>query len=544
MDEKGRPQGSGPPGQRQTDGGSPDGTPGPILHPVMAEDPTYRVIFQRTSLGFCRTDPAGILQEVNPALSRMLGCAPERLIGTSIGRFTHPDHVACDRALRQAMARGEIDQVHTDTRWLRQDGKGFWVNLTVRPVKDAAGVVRFHFATVESIAGRKQRQAELTRILRERETTWLQSIMHIVKDGIHILDQTGRLVVANPAFLDSLGYTVEESQGLRVQDWDTVLDPAALAGWIQTTIQGPRLFETRHRRKDGRVFDVEVNAGGVELDGRMYLLASSRDITARKACERELGLRQAQLEERITAAIADLRQKDQILFTQNRQAAMGEMIGHISHQWRQPLNALSMLLINLGEAHRCGGLTPEKLERSLAKGDLLIQKMSSTINDFRDFFKPGKALAAFSALEQIRAAVALAEACFEAAHVAIRIEAAADVLLLGFPNEYSQVLLNLLSNAKQAIQEVPGRSGLVSIQLAEEDGWGSLTVRDNGCGIAEAVLPRIFEPFFSTRPSGTGIGLYLSRQIIEGKMGGRICARNVEGGAAFSVRVPIAGKRL
>ncbi len=456
MDEHGRPQGSGPPGQRQKDGCLLDGAPGPMQNSVLAEDRTYRVIFQHTSLGICRTDPEGVLQEVNPASGRMLGCTSEALV---------------------------------------------------------------------------------------RETARLQSIMNIVKDGIHILDQAGRLVAANPAFLAALGYTVEESADLRVQDWDIMMDPGELAGWIQTTIQGPRLFETRHRRKDGSVLEVEVNAGGVELDGRMYLLASSRDITARKAFERELGLRQAQLEERIMATVADLRQKDQMLITQNRQAAMGEMIGHISHQWRQPLNALSMLLVNLGEAHRSGSLTTEKLERSLAKGDLLIQKMSSTINDFKDFFKPGKVLATFSALEQIRAAVALMEASFQAAHIAVWIAAAADVTLLGFPNEYSKVLLNLLSNAKQAIQEVPGRPGAVSIRLAEEDGWGSLTVRDNGAGIAEAILPRIFEPFFSTRPSGTGIGLYLSRQIIERNMGGRISARNVEGGAAFSVQVPIAGKR-
>jgi signal transduction histidine kinase len=136
--------------------------------------------------------------------------------------------------------------------------------------------------------------------------------------------------------------------------------------------------------------------------------------------------------------------------------------------------------------------------------------------------------------------VALVEASFHAGSITIRIEASEDVRLIGFPNEYSQVLTNLLSNSKHAIQASRREPGLVIMRLAREEGMGTLTVTDNGGGVDEAFLDRIFDPYFSTDASGTGIGLYMSKLIIEQNMGGRITARNVEGGAEFSVQVPLA----
>ena len=132
-------------------------------------------------------------------------------------------------------------------------------------------------------------------------------------------------------------------------------------------------------------------------------------------------------------------------------------------------------------------------------------------------------------------------ASFADGDIAIRIEAPEDVALLGYPNEYSQVLLNLLTNAKQAIQDSGARPGMVGIRLSRADGFGCTALRDNGGGIPEDRLERIFEPNFSTREGGSGIGLTMSRQIIERNMNGRITVRNVEGGAEFSVLVGLGG---
>ena len=268
-----------------------------------------------------------------------------------------------------------------------------------------------------------------------------------------------------------------------------------------------------------------------------------RSEAALRENQRALEALNQSLEARVQEAVGELRAKDQILITQNRQAALGEMIGNIAHQWRQPLNTLSMILINLKDAFRFQDLDPERLDQSLAKGHDLIQKMSTTINDFMDFSRPEKSGSAFSALEQVRSTVALVDIAFEAQGISIVIDAARDVALYGLPNEFSQVLLNLLSNARQAIRDAGLADGRVTMAVGEQDGFGCLRVSDNGGGIPEPFLDRIFEPYFSTRETGTGIGLYMSRQIIEQSMKGRLLVRNVGAGAEFTVLVPLAEAR-
>lgn len=259
--------------------------------------------------------------------------------------------------------------------------------------------------------------------------------------------------------------------------------------------------------------------------------------------KQELELLNKSLLQRVDEAIVELRLKDQVLIVQGRQAAMGEMIGNIAHQWRQPLNALSMLLSNLQFAYEENQLTADYLNESIATADRLIKKMSTTINDFRNFFSPDKTQVPFSAHQQISQAVDLVDAAFKNNNITISVEVESDLMLFGYPNEYSQVLLNLLSNAKDAILDNRIPAGCIRIKLSEQDGKGIVTISDNGGGIPEGIITKIFEPYFSTKKMGTGIGLYMSKMIIERNMGGLLNARNIEGGCEFSVVVPLAGEQ-
>jgi PAS domain S-box-containing protein len=371
--------------------------------------------------------------------------------------------------------------------------------------------------------------------------------MKIAGDGIHVLDMEGRLVEANDAFLRMIGRPREDIGRLNVRDWDAEIPPEDMAGILATVTPQPRVFETLHRGPGGRLIEVEINVGRVELDGSAFILGVSRDISARKELERQLLAERAQLvalnqslEERVARAVTEIRSKDQLLITQGRQAAMGEMIGNIAHQWRQPLNALSLVLANLGDAARAGELDAPVIEEALGNGNRLIQKMSSTINDFRDFFTPGKQKSVFSAREAVLQALALIDASYRHAGVELELDESSDVRLLGFSNEYSQIVLNLLANAKQAIQGAGVAHGRVTLRFETRQGLGCLVVRDNGGGIPDAILDRIFDPYFSTKEGGSGIGLYMSRQIAEKSLSGRLEARNVDGGAEFTVLTPLA----
>jgi signal transduction histidine kinase len=246
------------------------------------------------------------------------------------------------------------------------------------------------------------------------------------------------------------------------------------------------------------------------------------------------------LQERVEQAVAELRSKDQILINKERQAAMGEMVGNIAHQWRQPLNALGLVLANLRDGSRFGDLDRAVVEEQVAEGNRLVQKMSTTISDFREFLTPGKKKTVFSARTVITATLRLVDASYRHDNIELVLEGGTDMSLHGFPNEYSQVVLNLLSNARQAIKASNVGAGRIDMRLEHHRHFGCLVVRDNGGGIPVAVLGRIFEPYFSTRQDGSGIGLTMSRQMVEESMGGRLEARNVEGGAELRVLVPLA----
>ena len=250
------------------------------------------------------------------------------------------------------------------------------------------------------------------------------------------------------------------------------------------------------------------------------------------------------LQLRIDAALVELRLKDQLMIAQSRQAAMGEMIGNIAHQWRQPLNALSMVLGNIQLADKYNELTTGFINEAVDKANHLIQKMSATINDFRNFFQPDKEAVLFSVGNQINHALALVEAGLKSQNITIHLEAHQDVVLTGFPNEFSQVMLNLLSNAGEAVKAKCVAEGIITLRVFERDGLGCVSIRDNGGGIAVDVIDKIFEPYFSTKEMGTGIGLYMSKMIIERSMNGTIEAHNIDGGAEFVVSIPLGTAAL
>lgn len=248
------------------------------------------------------------------------------------------------------------------------------------------------------------------------------------------------------------------------------------------------------------------------------------------------------LETRVQSSLAELRRKDRMLIQQGRLAAVGEMLNNIAHQWRQPLNSLGLLLASLKDAWEIGKLDGEYLDKALATGNSLLQNMSATISDFSNFSRPDKERKPFSALAQINTAIAVVITCYRSQGIDITIEPVDSCVLTGFPNEYSQVLLNLLANSREAIVSSGQPSGSITIRIFKHNGMGCVTVRDNGGGIPDEIMDKIFDPYFSGKVSGTGIGLYMSKMIIERNMEGHIEAQNIDGGAEFLVECPLVAE--
>jgi signal transduction histidine kinase len=214
------------------------------------------------------------------------------------------------------------------------------------------------------------------------------------------------------------------------------------------------------------------------------------------------------------------------------------MIGNIAHQWRQPLSVLSLVIQNLRYDFKEGRLTENELEEHVAKALRAIEQMTSTIDDYRDFFKPSRLPENFSVMKAIEDCIELVDATLKAHNIFLAASGPRELGLFGYPSEFSQIILNLISNAKDALQERKIAQGRIEIAVTAHGDGATIAVRDNAGGIAPEHIEKVFDPYFTTKEKGTGIGLYMTRAIVEQHMHGSIRAENSGEGALFTLSLP------
>lgn len=278
------------------------------------------------------------------------------------------------------------------------------------------------------------------------------------------------------------------------------------------------------------------------------LVGTTQDIDHDKQMEQKL----KELNENLLQRIEEETNKrivNEGLLTQNaKMAAMGEMIGAIAHQWRQPLATVGVIFQNLLAARKMNKLDEAYLEKAANDATALISHMSRTIDSFRNFFKPEKKKELFNIIKKIEDATGFirAQLVNHNIHITLPECHGAACVINGFPNEFAQVILNLLANARDAILDKrnQGATGAEAITVtAQSDGTQIIIeVSDTGCGIPPEHADRLFEPYFTTKKegSGTGIGLYMSRQIIEESMGGKLTFTSKPGETVFRIELPHA----
>jgi len=546
----------------------------------------FRALHNASFGGICIHDK-GFILDCNQGLSDMTGFAGEALIGMNGLDLIAPEWRK--RVMRKILSGFEQSY---DVEGLRKDGSTYPLRIQGKNIPYQGRSVRV--TEFRDITERKRAEEEIQAfgIAALRNESRLRRLLDIlqhpsetIQDFLdYALDQAIQLTESKVGYIY---HYHEDRKEFVLNTWSrdvmaecTIANPSTCYELEKTGIWGEAVrqrrpmivnnFQTADPLKKGYpeghvqlvkfmtvpIFKDDSIVGVVGLANKetdydesdilqvSLLMEAVWKVTERKRAEEELLHLNETLEHRVAQEVAKNIKHEFLLIQQSRMAAMGEMIGNIAHQWRQPLNALGLLLYNIKDAYRFNTLDAAYLDQAVADGRRMVQKMSTTISDFSNFFRPDKEIVVFSALEQIREAIALVESSFLNSHISIHIDAPQDLKLIGFPNEYSQVLLNLLSNAKEAIlahkQTHQHFSGRVDIVLTEQDSQGCVSVADNGGGISAAVLNRIFDPYFSTKEQGTGIGLYMSKMIIERNMKGSITVKNIEGGAEFSVCAPLA----
>ena len=249
---------------------------------------------------------------------------------------------------------------------------------------------------------------------------------------------------------------------------------------------------------------------------------------------------QQQLErtnEELKKAKKKIEEQQAIMIEQQKLVSMGEMIGNIAHQWRQPLNALGLVIQNIQKAYQRGRLDDAYLEKSVNKAKKLINRMSKTIDDFRNLIKAQKIKETFYIKDVILEVAEMIEASLKNKNISLIINCNENLKTYSYPNELFQVILNLVNNAKDAFVEREKR-GNIFINCYEKNNDIIIEVIDEAGGIDLKDINKIFEPYFTTKDNGTGIGLYMSKMIIEKDMKGLLTVENSDKGAKFTIKLP------
>jgi len=520
----------------------------------------FRSIAENMSEGLMLFNPHGDLIYQNPASLKTHGYSVTEDGGIALGNLEPTWQGWDDKGSPLPFDQWPVSRVFRGERVLNQvvharrldTGKEFVASYNGTPIYDAAGSMVLCFITIREIT--EQRKAE--RALRESENQFGVLVQNL-QTAVALVNEHGEFKIVNQAFLRTFDLPDDANvKNVNDRDWSQwqVLDESGSLLAVdehpvrEAALKGSHVRDKLVAVKTPKGEELKwllVSAEPIldDQDQIKRLICTYHDITSRKQAEDDLKKLNEDLDNTVMQRTNELREKDQMLLKQSRQAAMGEMIGNIAHQWRQPLNTLGLTIQQLKLYYELGEFTEEFLDQSVRSSMDLLEHMSKTIDDFRNYFKPDKKKAEFNLSEAIGNTLSLVEDSLKCKNINIELIANGDPVIYGYRNEFAQVLLNILNNASDVIVERervnPKVTITFGIEVGSEGAHSVITIADNAGGIPEEIISKVFEPYFSTKgpQQGTGIGLYMSKTIIEKNMGGRLTARNLTDGAEFRIEV-------
>ncbi|MBF0566843.1 MAG: PAS domain-containing sensor histidine kinase [Nitrospirae bacterium] len=471
--------------------------------------------------GIVVVDKEGRVLFVNPAAEVLFGRTTASMVGTVFGI---PVNVDKPKDISVVNAKGEpvvAEMLSAETQW---DGASAYV------------------ASFRDITGHVSLEEELM-----QTTSLLEAIFTVFPARYFLIDAHGVVLDYNTGvFLDN---TLPQSY----------VANKTLADFFPPDAVEKLMEAVDFVLKDKFFMPVEFSVLENELEknyeARLLLFLEDkliliiRDISDFKRAEKELSLLNQELERRVVTEIDKRAVQEQVLLQKSRLAAMGEMIGAIAHQWRQPLTTVGLLFQEIKDAYNHGELTKEHLNKVISDGMNQIIYMSKTIDDFRNFYTPSKEKQNFNIVQAIKETISVVASQLKNNYIGYTINTIGrdDIFITSYKAEFMQVVINIISNAKGAIIGAR-RSGLLSdneghitIGIISDGNRAKIMIKDNGGGIPSRIKDRIFEPYFTTKneEKGMGIGLYMSKIIIERNMGGELYSEDIEKGAIFTIELPI-----
>ena len=361
----------------------------------------------------------------------------------------------------------------------------------------------------------------------------LQAVFDLAANGISILDRNGMFLYANKFFQNMMEYTMEELY----KESCISLSAPEYAKPSQTAVQKAIQYGGIEKFKK-----ICITKSGIHLNASMSLsyLESRDEILMITSDITEDIQYQDKLKKQVEIEVAKRSEQHEVMCHQSRLAAMGEMIDSIAHQWRQPLNSLGIIIQGLRHISTQKNIDVKFLKEIEVEIMEKVNYMSQTIDDFSMFFRISKQKEKFNVLKSIQDAIRLIDIQLKNNHIVfdINVDDNLDLNVLGFVNEFRQVVLNMIHNAMMAIVTSNQKNGKIEILIKSNRKNLHIEISDNGGGISKENMPKIFNPYFTTKDKGSGIGLYMSKVIIENHMDGLLAVKNKKDGAQFTIMLP------
>ena len=488
---------------------------------VRASEERWRRLFAASSAGMALNDLTGRYIATNSAFQKMLGYSDEELKTLTAIDVTHPDDKPATEAVFADYVSGARQENHVDKRYMKKDGTPLWVNLTSTFVPVTDGSRPMLQGIYVNIDDRKRAE----QALRSSEERW-RTVFKTSSVGIATSDENLRIATANAAFQRMVGYSESELRGMRWIDLTHEEDRSATDDLVRSLLDGQILaynMEKRYRRKDGHTIWVNVYNTLVPATATTpaFFPAIIIDITDRVRAEAALQHLQAEL-----ARVA-------------RVTTMGELATSIAHEINQPLAAI------IASSNACRRWlegqnlfrAKESLERVIADA-VRASEVIKRVRALTSNATPERLKVNINAV--LKEVLAITRGERQARQVSLQLELNEDIpAVIGDKVQLQQVVLNLVMNAIEAMAAVTGRRRVLTIKSqCSEDSGALVTIQDCGPGLDPAHTERIFQPFFTTKPGGMGMGLSISTSIMEAH-GGRLWASPADPcGTAFHFSLP------
>jgi len=506
----------------------------------------YAELYELAPVGFFTFDTRGVVREVNITGARLLGTQRRALIDTPFSCFL------ADGEGRKLFIKylgtvllGQSAQ-RCELKLALKDGTIIYGQMQSVSVKASKGKESYILCSIIDRTAGKRLEREI-----QDAREYAENIVETMRAPLLVLSSELKILTANGSFYSTFNVTPGETIGHFIYDLgDGQWDIPGLRVLFEEILPKKTVFNDYEVEHDflgiGRKI-ILLNARQIfrEKVGSHIILLGMEDITERRRAEARLSEKSREIEElngsleiRIVKSVEELRQKDRMLILHDRLGIMGEMIENMAHQWSEPLNSLGLVVQQIPLYYDSGEFRDffrENAEKAMG----LIQGMSKTVEEFRGFFRPDKKITPFRVNKLIGHTLYLVEKCFKEQKVTIDFQCEGDPMANGYPNEYSEVLLNILMNARDVLVAHNVPDALISLRSLAEGGRSVVTVTDNAGGIADQVMAHIFDPYFTTKgpEKGTGIGLFMAKCIIEKNFAGSLTVCNTGAGAQFRIMV-------